>query len=235
VKRGTHRGDRRRALIVGPCVGSVQEFTRSLFMAGVDPKQMARDIRVAVDGGLMVFRKIGWKPHFAVGDWDSLGKEKVAAALRGIFHLTLPRNKDRSDLYYACRAAVSTGATDLVCLGVSGGRADHQLAMLFDLSEIAHEGGKDLSVVAVDHETRYSFISEKNPEWSASILPGQLVSVFALEGEARGVTLEGFKYPLKNAVLKPSSHGLSNQAVQTQCSICVKKGRLAILVLSDFR
>lgn len=227
--------DRRRALVIGPRVGSLRELTRSLFMAGVDPKQMARDLRVAVDGGLKVFRKIGWKPHFAVGDWDSLGDEKVSAALRGIFHLTLPRNKDRSDLYYACRAAVSTGATDLVCLGVTGGRPDHQLATLFDLSEIAHQGGSKLSVVAVDNETRYHFLSEKNPEWHGTLEIGQTVSVFALEGQARGVTLQGFKYPLKNAVLEPSSHGLSNRVSKTQCSIKVRKGRVVVLVLSDFR
>lgn len=216
-------------------MSSLQEFTRSLYMASVNPKLIARDLRVAVDGGLKVFRKIGWKPHFAVGDWDSLGTEKVSHALRGIFHLTLPRHKDRSDLYYACRAAVSAGATDLVCLGVTGGRADHQLATLFDLSEIAHEGGRELSVLAVDNETRYYFLSEKHPELSVDLVPGQTVSVFALEGEARGVTLQGFKYPLKNAVLQPSSHGLSNIALKTQCSIKVGKGRLVVLVLSEFR
>ncbi len=221
--------------MIGPRVGSLRELTRSLFLAGVDPKKIARDLRVAVDGGLKVFRKIGWKPHFAVGDWDSLGTEKVSSALRGIFHLTLPRHKDRSDLYYACRAAVSAGATDLVCLGVTGGRADHQLATLFDLSEIAHQGGAALNVVAVDPDTRYYFLSERNPEWTAHLQPGQLVSVFALEGPARGVTLQGFKFPLRNAVLEPSSHGLSNQAVKTQCSIKVRKGRLVVLVLSDFR
>ncbi|MFL5812885.1 MAG: thiamine diphosphokinase [Bdellovibrionia bacterium] len=228
--------DRRRALVIGPRVGSLSELTRSLYMAGVNPKLIARDLRVAVDGGLKVFnkfwRKIGWKPHFAVGDWDSLGSEKVSHALRGIFHLTLPRNKDRSDLYYACRAAMSAGATDLVCLGVTGGRADHQLATLFDLSEIAHEGGRAFSVLAVDNETRYYFISENHPELSIDVVPGQTVSVFALEGEARGVTLQGFKYPLKNAVLQPSSHGLSNIALKTQCSIKVRKGRVVVLVLS---
>jgi thiamine pyrophosphokinase len=200
-------------------------------MVGVDPKHMARDLRVAVDGGLKIFKKVGWKPHFAVGDWDSLGSEKVSHALRGVFHLTLPRNKDRSDLYYACRAALSAGANDLVCLGVTGGRPDHQLATLFDLSEISGRCDSRVTVVAVDNSTRYYFLSEKNPEWSAELSPGQLVSVFAMGGEARGVTLQGFKYPLRNAVLQPSSHGLSNRAAQTQCAVRVKKGRLVVMVL----
>jgi thiamine pyrophosphokinase len=107
--------------------------------------------------------------------------------------------------------------------------------MLFDLSEIAHHGGKELSVLAVDNETRYYFLSENHSELSLELASGQTVSVFALEGEARGVTLQGFKYPLKNAVLKPSSHGLSNIALHTQCSIKVQKGRLVVLVLSEFR
>jgi thiamine pyrophosphokinase len=210
----------------------VRDLTRSLFIAGADLKQMSRDLRVAVDGGLLVFRKMDWKPHFAVGDWDSLGREKASALLRGVFHLTLPRNKDRSDLYYACRAAISAGATDLVCLGVTGGRPDHQLAMYFDLSEIAIEAGPVSSVMALDNDTQYRFLSEKNPQWSATLKKGQTVSIFALEGEARGVTLQGFRFPLKNAVLQPSSHGLSNQVVNAQCSIRVKKGRLLVMVLN---
>lgn len=226
--------DTRKAVIVGPMVRNAREFSRSLFTVGVDPVQLARDLRVAVDGGLKVLRQAGWRPHFAVGDWDSLEPEKAKVALKGIFHITLPRNKDRSDLYYACRAAISAGANDLICVGVTGGRPDHQLATLLDLSEISRapkSSGELLNLVAVDTGTRYYFVSERLPHWEAKLSPGQMVSVFAVGGEASGVTLAGFKYPLKNAKLAPSSHGLSNQVLRGNCSVRVKKGCLIVMVL----
>src|SRR4051812_12235708 len=112
-------------------MGSARELRRSLDSVGIDARSIP--LLVAVDGGLKLLRRAGLEPDFAVGDWDSLSPGRPAAALRGILHFTLPRDKDRSDLYYACRAAIAAGANDLVCLGVTGGRPDHQLAALFDL------------------------------------------------------------------------------------------------------
>ena len=63
---------------------------------------------------------------------------------------------------------------------------------------------------------------------------GEKVSVFAFDPSGSGVTLEGFKYPLKNANL--FSHypvGVSNEIIASQGKITVKKGTLLIIISRD--
>jgi len=188
------------------------------------------DLRVGVDGGAKTWLELGWEPHFAVGDWDSLGS--THRLLGRIPHLSLSRHKDRSDLYYAARAAIAIGAQELVCLGVTGGpRLDHHLATLFDLSEFSTgKYGKLRSVRAVDREEDCVFLSESIPTWTGVLKKQQKVSVFALGGVVEGVTLDGFKYPLKNADLLPSSLGLSNRVAKRNCEVCLRKGQLLVII-----
>ena len=185
------------------------------------------DFLLAVDGGVATLRKLKLTPDFAIGDWDSLGKSPGKAKFS---YQTLPRAKDRSDFYFALEAALRAGAEEVICFGVTGGRPDHHLAALFDLAEISE---KPIALTALDPEARYHFLSEAQPEIELHDMPrGATVSFFALGGEARGVTLEGFEYPLKNARLLPSSHGLSNEAKAKSCRVRLRSGRVVIVVLS---
>jgi thiamine pyrophosphokinase len=218
------------ALIIGPLIKTSRSFERTLFAAGLDPHRLQGVIKVGVDGGLHVIRKMGVKPHFAVGDWDSMPSGELQTALEGVLHLSLPEKKDRSDLFYACRAAAAAGATDLICVGVTGGRPDHHLGMMYDLSEVEATEPGIQSVAAIDEKQRYFFVSGGR-KWEGRVEAGQLVSVFSLGSTAHGVTLDGFEYPLKNADLKPSSHGLSNLAKRPHCRVSVKKGRLVVMAL----
>lgn len=228
----------RKAIIVGPHVGSVLELDQTLLSAQIHPRELERTLKIGVDGGVQVLAKAGWKPNFAVGDWDSL---KTRAALKGIMHLTLPKNKDRSDLYFAARAAVSVGVTDLVCVGVSGGRPDHHLAMIFDLSELGETYPQLGSITVLDPGAKYHFLSHYQRPWRAKLPSGPsggaTVSIFALGEGAKGVTLTGFQYPLKNATLLPSSWGLSNRVAKAKnnavvnCSASIKKGRAVVIEL----
>jgi thiamine pyrophosphokinase len=173
---------------------------------------------------------MGYDPHVAVGDWDSLksGRE----ILSRIPHLSLSSHKDRSDLFFAARAAVALGADELVCLGVTGGpRVDHHLASLFDLAEFSTgRYGKLKSVRAIGLDGEYSFLSESIPVWTGQLKRKQLVSIFALKGHAQGVTLKGFRYPLSNAALSSSSRGLSNQAKARNCEVHLRKGQLLVIM-----
>ncbi|MCM2279325.1 MAG: thiamine diphosphokinase [Oligoflexia bacterium] len=213
----------RRAILIGP---------RPV------PPALVRELRlgpgdfiIAVDGGLRRCRRLGLRPGLAIGDWDSLGARSPERALAGIPHLTLPREKDWSDLCYALDAAEALGAREIVCLGVTGGRPDHQLGVLLDLSEAAASSASRFrSVQAWGADGRYHFISSRMPRWTARLEPGRCVSVFALGGPAKGVSLRGFRYPLRNAPLVPSSRGLSNRVVSRVCTVAVGRGSLLVLV-----
>jgi thiamine pyrophosphokinase len=164
-----------------------------------------------------------------VGDWDSLKNSKKI--LKGRVHLTLPTSKDRSDLFFAILAAIEAGAQEIVCVGVTGERPDHHFAMLSDLS-IFSTGvyGEVKSIEARGTEADYFFLSEKIPQWRGRLTQGQMISLFSMSEIATGVSLSGFQYPLKNAKLTPSSRGLSNCALQGDCRVRVRRGRMLLIV-----
>jgi thiamine pyrophosphokinase len=216
----------RRAILIGASPGAkTGELTRALRRL----KPTSRDLLVGVDGGVRAWKRMGRMPHLAVGDWDSLGKK---AGTRGVAELTLPWRKDRSDLYWACRAALEIGATELICLGVTGGRPDHHLATLLDLATLASRARGLSAMSAFDSDAEYCFLSPRIPRWSRRLARGRILSIFAPLGAARGVTLSGVEFPLKDARVSPSSLGLSNRASGGITRVQVTQGSLVVILPS---
>jgi thiamine pyrophosphokinase len=208
-------------------VGASGELPRRLPLS-------ARDQVIGVDGGVDALLKQGREPDLAVGDWDSLSARGRARLRKGgIDTISLPKDKDRSDLFFALAVAGAAGAREVHCLGVLGGkRLDHHLAALLDLAEFAGSGPfLRLSAEGADGQTYFL-----SPAMSPLRLParkGQTISLFSLGSqEARGVTTRGLKYSLKSAALPPSSRGLSNVATASQVSVALKQGILAVMILN---
>lgn len=218
-----------RAVLLGPLAAGGLSPDR-LASLGILTREGREDsLKVAVDGGLDAYLRMGIRPHIAVGDWDSV-TSFARGSLRRIPHLTLARAKDRSDLWHACRAAHALGATELVCLGVSGGRPDHHLAMILDLSEAEAELPGLRSVSARGLEADYYFVSGGKGALSLRLEKGRVVSVFSLKGVAQGVVMRGFRYRPADGTLGSSSQGLSNQVMKTGiCGITLRRGRLVVI------
>ena len=212
-----------RAILVGPLVDSdAKKRIRSL-------RIQQNDFIVAVDGGVNRCLEMGLRPHFAVGDWDSLENSK--AILEGIKHISLLRNKDRSDLFFAGIAALEAGATQVLCLGVTGARPDHHLAMLYDLADFASGVyGKLKAVSAIGPDGDYHFLSQAIPHWKGRLPKATTLSLFALRGPAEGVTLAGFQFPLIDTQIVPSSLGLSNRTSKRICEVHLRKGELLVII-----
>lgn len=222
-----------RAFLIGASPDATVEHTRMILDRM--KASAATDLFVGVDGGVEMWLKLGLKPHLAVGDWDSYQGAKARKVLAGLHHLDLPVDKDRSDLYYAACAVIKAEATQLICLGVTGGRPDHHLAALMDLTalaagEAAPEAGQLTQVSAYGPEAEYQFLSAEIPRWKDSFAQPTTISIFAMRGAAQGVSLKGFKYPLKNAQIEPSSRGLSNRSWAMSCEASVKTGSLLVLI-----
>ena len=218
-----------RAFLIGASPDAPLEHTREVLR--ILKADAASDLFIGVDGGVKSWLEAGYKPHLAIGDWDSFKGPGAKRVLKSINHITLPRSKDRGDLYFAASTVIQAGATELIVLGATGGRPDHHLAGLLDLGRIA-EGfeGVVASIAAYGVEGEYHFVSSKTAPWKKSIQQKRLVSVFALGGAASGVTLSGFEYSLSRAKLEPGSHGLSNRVRSKSCHVAVKAGCLLVLL-----
>ena len=210
-----------RAFLIGASAAQNLEHTQGV-LAELKANP-ATDVFVAVDGGLMTWLSCGLKPHLAVGDWDSFSGQGTQKILKALHHLTLPRAKDRSDFHHALAAVIRAGATEVHCLGVTGGRPDHHLASLFELSTLTQSSLRQISAYGLEAE--YHFRSAQMDPWVARFLKTRTLSVFAMGDTVRGVNLKGLEYPLKNATLEPGSHGLSNRTLPgKKCEVSFAPG-----------
>lgn len=183
---------------------------------------------IGVDGGVERLLEAGLRPDLAIGDWDSLRRR---SSLRGLSVATLAHAKDRSDLAFAVDAALGAGFRDLICWGVTGHRPDHHLATLYELSCAAARKGIR-GVRALGEEGEYVFLAASGARrWiGAGLQKGRIVSVLPIGGEAGGVTLRGFRYPLVNRKLALSSLGLSNETLASRCTVELRRGRVVVMI-----
>ena len=208
-----------KAVLVGPRPVKQPELKK--LIASVRGAQL-----IAVDGGLVTCHRAGLEADIAVGDWDSLRLPKL---LKGVPHLTLPRDKDQSDTYSALLAAVSLGADHVEGFGLTGGRPDHHFAVIADAAQAVASGYLKHVHLLGDDGDFYLF----SGELTLKVKRGALVSAFAMGSRARGVSFQGLRFPVNESVisvLEPSSRGLSNVATRADVSIRVQQGVLMVIV-----
>ncbi len=217
-----------RAFLIGasPSV-DLQQLKRGFRLAKF---VSGRDLLIAVDGGLETCLRLGLRADWWVGDADSwvFSRSELLESAQAV--VDLPRNKDRSDFYFAVQSALWRKVTHLYAFGVTGGRADHHLAVLQDLAHFSGKGFLHVSAHGTDGD--YFFLSERISQWKQLMKAGRLISLFALSESVTGVTVRGVRFPLglrTKATLKGSS-GLSNEAKAGTCLVSLKKGRLLVLL-----
>jgi thiamine pyrophosphokinase len=175
---------------------------------------------VAADSGLAHALALGREVDVVVGDFDSAEPEMVAAAeLAGATVERHPVAKDQTDLELALAAARARGATRIVVVGGYGGRLDHFLANALALAGPAADG------VAVEWVTGGALVTVVRSEAQLAGTPGDLLSLLAVGGPARGVRTRGLRYPLDGEDLAPgSTRGVSNELTEPVAHVSVEAG-----------
>ena len=172
---------------------------------------------IAADGGLELAAGLGLEVDLAVGDFDSVSESK----LEGVPSDRYPTAKDATDLELALAVGLRLGPRRLVIVGSAGGRLDHLLGALLLLAADAFrdcvvDGQLGPAAVHVVRGTR-----ELEGE------PGELISLFALGGDAHGVVTEGLVYSLRGETLTvASTRGVSNEFAEAVARISVREGVL---------
>lgn len=177
------------------------------------------DLVIAADSGINHLEKFGATPDIAVGDFDSLGFVPDCAEV--IKH---PVMKDDTDTMLAVKTGLERGYTQFVIYGGVGGRPDHTFANYQTLCYISRCGGR--GYLCFNGYTACC-ITDSKINFSGG---DGTVSVFAMSGEALGVTLKGVLYPLENAKLDYSFPlGVSNEFAESPAEIGVGSGTLLII------
>jgi thiamine pyrophosphokinase len=172
---------------------------------------------IAADSGA----ELGWPVDLLVGDLDSISTETLAGIERVERHAT---DKDASDLELALAAALRLEPQRILVLGSAGGRLDHLFGSLLLLAADAYAD------VRVDAQIGPAAVHVVRDERRLAGEPGELISLFAVNGPADGVVTEGLVYPLRSETLEPgSSRGLSNVFAAPEARIGLERGVLLVV------
>lgn len=181
--------------------------------------QLNKGYVIAADGGKEYLEKCGITPDMIIGDFDSLG---YIPKHRNI--IKLPVEKDVTDMFAAVNEAMEMGYDKFIIYGGLGGRLDHTIANCQLLKYISKKGcigfivGENTAITSV-YNGKIEFCDEFKG----------LISVFSIDETSKGVTIEGFKYELKDGELKNDYPlGVSNEFAGKRGIIEVEDGTLLV-------
>ena len=185
------------------------------------------DITIAIDGGTDVFIENGVKPDYAVGDFDSINDD-FKKDLKCINNLMYPSEKDYTDSDIAVNLAFKLGANEIIMLGMTGGRVDHQLGNLGLLNKCLKNNVK---AFIVDEKSKI-FLEDK--PFKLSGVRGQTVSFYAFASEVKDLTILNAKYPLYDYLLEPfESLCNSNEFLDDDIEVSFKSGKLLVIYFNQ--
>jgi thiamine pyrophosphokinase len=180
---------------------------------------------IAADSGVDHAYAIGLRVDVAIGDFDSISPEGLERAqAEGARIERHPAAKDQTDLELALDEAVRLGATDIVILGVGGGRLDHLLANVLLMTSPRFAACR---ITAFDGVVRVHVVHGGEPATSLPGELGELVTLLPAGGAASGITTEGLRFPLRGDSLSPgTSRGVSNVIAAVPATVQLDDGVL---------
>lgn len=182
-----------------------------------------RDMVIAADAGLKKLLDCNVRPDVIIGDYDSLGYVPVGAEV-----ITLPVEKDMTDLDAAMRLAWDRGCKNMFLYGVTGGeRIDHFLGNLQLGSEFSRLGA---NVKIVDQKCSIYFVTNNSIRLQGQ--SGTIFSVLSTTSKSEGVSiLRDAKYRIYETTLENiGTLGISNEMTDSEVEISVKNGTIMIIL-----
>lgn len=175
---------------------------------------------IAADGGLKALKSQGIAPDLVLGDFDSLGYIP-----KGTNVLKFKSEKDYTDTFIAMEEGIKQGCKTFILYGCLGGRLDHTIANIQMLSYLAEHNARGFLI----GDTSATVI--KNTSLAFSPDNKGIISVFSINGKAaKGVTINGLKYEIKNTELSSEFPlGVSNEFTGKPAEITVTDGCLLII------
>lgn len=183
------------------------------------------DLVISADAGYKNATLMGVHTNILIGDFDSLGRipDDVDEVKQ------VPVEKDLTDTQIAVETAIEKGAEEIIIVGSTAGRFDHALSMMAILEKY---WGSRVPVYIVNGQNRVRFI--RNSGFIVVRSQYKYFSVLAADEKVKGVSIDGGKYPLKNATLQRSHQfAVSNEITKNAALINVRKGGVYIIESRD--
>ena len=176
------------------------------------------DLIIAVDGGTKYLLSNGVIPDIFVGDADSIDNDVLKKLeVSGCELFVYPEDKDKIDAQLAIEKAIELGANEIVIRGWQGERIDMILALIYLMCKYP-----DIIINAKDDNLQMGVV---HSQVELDSISGEKWSILPICGDAKNVTLQGFKYVLKETDMPcQEPFGVSNIATAGKVRIEVREG-----------
>ena len=182
------------------------------------------DIFVCADAAGHPYDHLPRLPDVVIGDFDSL-TGRILSGKHGPRYL-LVKEQETTDSEKALLYVIEEGMTEVVMLGATGWRLDHTLNNCYLLERFADRlriclSGYQADAVRVD--------ASRPVVWQ--LPPGTGFSLLPLAGVASGVSVEGARYSLTDAVIQSGGPAaISNRVSRPPLRITLAGGSLLVTV-----
>ena len=198
------------------------------FLAGY-LEQHPSELRIVVDGALEITHRLGVKPDYIVGDFDTVNQELLEYYEKDII-LRHPPEKGQTDTELAIETALNAGCDSLVFFGATGSRLDHSLGNIFLLEHLLKQGIE----AEILNENNKLYLKNNGFKIIRKTSRGDFVSLLPLTETVENVTLRGFKYPVELLTFyREKTLGISNEITEEEASVEFSKGIFIVVESRD--
>ncbi|WML39050.1 thiamine diphosphokinase [Neobacillus sp. OS1-2] len=190
-------------------------------------------IWVGVDRGVFQLLKRSIKPEIAFGDFDSVSKEELRFIEGQVAEMKRYNpEKNETDMELALNWALEQKPSILRLFGATGGRLDHLLANVH-LLLVPLKGKHPTNVYLIDRNN-VVFLKEPGSYSIEKIKSKKYISFVPLTLDVSGITLTGFKFPLKNQHISlGSTLCISNELISEYGTFSFSEGILIVIRSHD--
>ncbi|MEH7353067.1 thiamine diphosphokinase [Neobacillus drentensis] len=190
-------------------------------------------IWVGVDRGVFHLLKRNIKPAIAFGDFDSVSQEELHFIESKVTELKrFKPEKDETDMELALNWALDQEPRTIRLFGATGGRLDHLFANVHLLLNPLKE--KHSADVCLIDRNNIVFLKEPGSYKITRMKDKKYVSFVPLTLNVRDITLEGFKFPLKNRHISlGSTLCISNELINDYGTFSFSEGILIVIRSHD--
>ncbi len=178
------------------------------------------DILIGADAGGNKILDRGLTPDVVIGDMDSFQRPDDCN-----FEVIHEPDQETNDLEKALKLALKKGADTCYVLGAFGMRMDHSLKNLSVMKQFSSSFKK-----LIFRDERFDAVMITN-QFKGRIPEGNVVSLFPLSGEVKGITTKGLKYALNGeSLINGQRDGTSNETTEPEFLVEVREGDLVLFM-----
>lgn len=192
-----------------------------------------QSVWVGVDRGVYYLMESGVLPERAFGDFDSVSEEELAMIERKVPQLNkFKPEKDETDMELALNWAIEQEPESITIFGATGGRLDHLMANVQLLVKpVILQSGIQIELI-----DKYNTVYVKEPG-SYKVARNEdlkYISFLPVTPSVSGMTLENFKYPLKDRHIPlGSTLCISNELIGDHGTFSFSEGILLVVRSRD--